>query len=211
MVAVDGYCIDVREATNEDYTAFANAAPPLPKDAACAWKTSFAPTCGEAGAPLPVTCVDWCDARAFCAWAGKRLCGRRGGGAALNGAASDPTASEWAYACVDRDLAQGYPYGRSYDEAACNTAHGASAIAAPETFSACKGKLGAFDLLGNVIEWVDDCTAGSDAKNDQCWTVGDSFRFSASPGDGKCTNKDFNPRSFRADDVGIRCCADRAP
>ena len=47
--------------------------------------------------------VDWCDAKAYCAYYGKRLCGLRGGGEAAENDAWDGSAfkldTEWGYAC----------------------------------------------------------------------------------------------------------------
>lgn len=217
MVLVDDFCIDRREATNAEYSDFVASQPSLPTDALCGWKKSHAADCANyfSTSTLPVQCVDWCDARAFCAWAGKRLCGRRGAkqpDAGLgNAQASEPTVSEWAYACVDRKPEQQFPYGSTYTKAACNVFEGNKTLAAPESFTACHGDLGIYDLLGNVIEWVDDCAPAGDPAMAQCWTVGDSFRFTAAPDPGRCTNPDSNTRSFRANDLGIRCCADAMP
>ena len=78
-VRVEGVCVDSTEVTNAHYQAFLEQ---MPSAAAgpdvCDWNDSFVPQ----GWPLatgtedhPVGGVDWCDANAYCAWAGKRLCG----------------------------------------------------------------------------------------------------------------------------------------
>jgi len=53
---------------------------------------------------LAVNCVDWCDAYAYCAYRGKRLCGALPGGGAVV-APGDPypggQTDEWEYACSE--------------------------------------------------------------------------------------------------------------
>ena len=87
MVAVAGFFIDAHEATFAEYAAFVDALsskspPALP--ARCAFKTDFMPSACTDVAALPsqhpAACVDWCDAFAYCAFNGKRLCGKTGGG-----------------------------------------------------------------------------------------------------------------------------------
>lgn len=104
LPAPDGtnYCMDARETTRAEYDAFvkAKAADTSGQPSACAWNTSFTPTLVTEDAdtfPSPyycydtdwndmrpdqaVGCVDFCDALAYCEWAGKRLCGQVGKGA----------------------------------------------------------------------------------------------------------------------------------
>jgi hypothetical protein len=87
------YCIDETEVTNGQYQIFINAGVDTnTQNAECSWNTNFKPNCGGAnttGPNQPVTCIDWCDAYAFCKWAGKRLCGKIGG----HGANVDPSAN----------------------------------------------------------------------------------------------------------------------
>jgi hypothetical protein len=73
-VRVGTFCIDSTEVTNAQYAAFLATRPNaagLPH--ACDNKTSFAPAnnwrLDEQGSH-PVLGVDWCDAAAFCRWAG---------------------------------------------------------------------------------------------------------------------------------------------
>ncbi|HEY3594012.1 MAG TPA: SUMF1/EgtB/PvdO family nonheme iron enzyme, partial [Polyangiaceae bacterium] len=86
------YCIDHAEIRNIDYKAFVDAqASTNGQVAACAQNTSYLPdttgACNQydpANKPdLPIACVDWCDAAAFCKWDGKHLCGKLGGGSNL--------------------------------------------------------------------------------------------------------------------------------
>jgi hypothetical protein len=98
------YCIDATEVTRGDYARFLAA---LSQDAVapiqppvCEWNTSFM---GIASTPqteaLPMVGVDWCDAVAFCTWAGKRLCGKIGGGAVDYTHYALANESQWYNAC----------------------------------------------------------------------------------------------------------------
>ncbi len=115
-----GYCIDQREVTRGEYKAFldAKAGDVKGQPPGCAWNEGYAPVPdpedphGRYGCPTdswaletypdyPVVCVDICDAIAYCAWAGKRLCGVIGASATdLSQVADHKTvasgkASEW--------------------------------------------------------------------------------------------------------------------
>jgi len=98
MVRVGSFCIDSTEVTVAHYAAFVDAYPSLDaQPPACSFNTSLAPVWPEdAGVPapdMPVRYIDWCDAYAYCLWAG--ACRSRGGAYStyahkMNCAYSDP-------------------------------------------------------------------------------------------------------------------------
>jgi formylglycine-generating enzyme required for sulfatase activity len=155
---------------------------------------------------MPVTHVDWCDARAFCVAQGKRLCGAVGGGPTavteINMAAKD----EWFNACT-RGGTQAYPYGTTYNPTACNgldSKVGATvAVSAPAT---CAGGFpGLIGMSGNVWEWEDACNAATGAA-DPCQRRGGSYLSNSTLLD--CTVKAQDTRDTATSSIGIRCCAD---
>ena len=126
MIQVGAQCVDSTEVTNAHYAQFL-AAKVTPQSttkspAHCSWNTTFTPSQGWPATgkdAYPVVYVDWCDALAYCQWAGKRLCGAVGGGALPYGDYADANKSQWLYACSGKGTKK-YPYGDIYDGKACN-------------------------------------------------------------------------------------------
>lgn len=96
---------------------------------------------------MPVGCVTWGDAAAYCAWKGRRL----------------PTEAEWEYAARYDDN-RVFPWGDN--DANCTYAHmyngtksgcgtGAAAAVCSKSPDG-DSKLGLCDMAGNVWEWVSD-------------------------------------------------------
>jgi formylglycine-generating enzyme len=199
------FCIDATEVTVAQYRAFVSAGGGASPDPACNGADAGAPP--PACEPLspgkdayPVTCVTWCQASAFCAWAGKRLCGRIGGGAGAVDAENDPSQSEWMYACTG-GTTNAYPYGPSFDATKCNT-NGSATIPAGSLATCQGGFPGVFDLSGNVEEWVDACQV------DSCLARGGEF--GAVAADVACTTAIATMLEFRtaAENFrGFRCCS----
>jgi len=219
IAAGGDYCVDTTEVTVTAYAAFlANGVPACVQPPQCAWNTDYIPDAWDASphsGPLPIIGVDWCDAWAFCRAAGKRLCGRIGGGSVSMSNSTDfedPTVDQWFNACSNGATTE-FPYGSTYSGTKCNGAANGGSLLATDQPSTCLDTWGVIDLSGNVDEWEDSCgdrdpTKCPDAgpECDFCFVRGGSFE-SAQNALG-CDASDNDPRSSQLDTVGFRCCAD---
>jgi formylglycine-generating enzyme required for sulfatase activity len=116
---------------------------------------SYATWSDQAGGPalesLPINCLDWYDAEAFCIWDGGRL----------------PTETEWNYAAAGGTQQRVYPWGSAAPDCTFANFKGAAGgtdycapgghlnrVGAESPLG--DGKFGHVDLAGNVAEWVQD-------------------------------------------------------
>jgi formylglycine-generating enzyme required for sulfatase activity len=205
--AAGEFCIDAHEATGDEYAAFLVTIQHLPAQPSyCDWKGNYFPD-GDTTLPVgdvPVGGVDFCDAFAYCQWAGKRLCGAIGGGPAALTGPTVPTTSEWYTAC-SHDGSRIYPYGDTFEPARCNTAPGAASQPRPASQSSCEGGYdGLLDMVGNMVEWEDSCndTLGD---MDSCRVRGGGFTDPDAV--SRCDYVESeHQRSWRFPSAGIRCC-----
>ena len=217
----NSFCVDRTEVSFGHYRAFLEAGVDArAQGPECTWNTSFTPT--RAGDDdLPVTGVDWCDAVAYCAWAGKYLCGKAMVGKKVGPVAQsevgDYDTHQWLIACSAQK--NRYPYGSIHEPTACNVGENDAGKALPVgSKPECEGSYpGVFDMIGNVWEWFDGpCRAdgglAGDAGDagraaDECLVKGGGY-----PNRG--TNIDCrvdglgSRRDMKAAFLGIRCCSD---
>jgi formylglycine-generating enzyme required for sulfatase activity len=207
MVQAGAFSIDGTEVTIAQYQAFVAASDPRDQLAPCAWNTSFAPTRPPAGGPdNPVAYVNWCDAYAYCAWAGKRLCGRIGGGAVPPEEQGVASADQWLSAC-SRGGDEPFPYGSAYQPQACNGPdYGAGGTVPVGSIPTCEGGYPrVFDMSGNVGEWEDSCSSNS-SNTDLCSVRSGSFHDPAAR--QSCASPHTETRDYSDFDIGFRCCRD---
>jgi formylglycine-generating enzyme required for sulfatase activity len=155
---------------------------------------------------MPRTCVDWCDARAYCEWAGKRLCGAIGGGPSAFADRQNATRNEWFNACSEGALLT-YPYGITFDASACFLPWSANVTVAVASYAGCVGGYpGIYDMVGNAFEWTDSCSGTAGAR-DTCVYRGSE----TSPSSRErlnCAGGVEVPRSYDSTVTGFRCCSD---
>jgi formylglycine-generating enzyme required for sulfatase activity len=213
-----GFCIDSTEVTNAKYLAFLVA---VGADAG----RDFAGCIGDNITPnndnnelfssptLPVRGVDWCAARAYCKWAGKRLCGTiADGGEIVNNGFDfkDAAASEWDFACTQNGTLL-YPYGNTEDASACNGSDLKEGGVVPVgSLPGCVGGYpGIHDMSGNVWEWENSC-ADDTSPTASCNMRGGSY-FEGNIGVLRCDNNNSgtpqNNRNAALSNIGIRCCS----
>ncbi|MBX3188463.1 MAG: SUMF1/EgtB/PvdO family nonheme iron enzyme [Labilithrix sp.] len=204
------FCIDTTEVTNSQYAAFLASSPSASaQPAICSWNATFTPqdrwpfASGEED--LPVGGVDWCDARAYCAWAGKRLCGKIGGGSLAPSERRNTSRSEWMYACTLAGTRE-YPYGSTYVPAACvgEDSTGPRPASVGTSPGCVGGPPGLFDMSGNIAEWDDSCVTSAGGPDDSCAYRGGEFFHS--PEGLTCREVEVFPRNNTAPWGGIRCC-----
>ncbi|RYE93545.1 MAG: formylglycine-generating enzyme family protein [Myxococcales bacterium] len=233
-VKLDAFCIDVTEVTVEAYRACSDEGKCRRADTSVSWpgvtarqKKTYGPLCNidDPGRDRhPINCVDWDMARIFCERHDKRL----------------PTSAEWEFAVRGPD-GRTYPWGDEPPSAnrlnACgrecldwgkrngesadltamyNEDDGFPTTAPVGSFPKGRSRYGLDDVIGNVMEWVQDWNGlyGKAAESNPkgpasgtervirggAWNAGNmiwvrpSFRFQ------------FDP-TVRSHGIGFRCVA----
>ena len=136
---VEAYAIAETEVTNDQYREFTQA---TGHKAPVGWKNDeFSP-----GSALePVTGVTWQDAVDYCKW----LSEKTGANVRL------PTEAEWEHAARGKDNYM-YPWGSEWNERAAASQESNGRVRAVKSYPAGKSPFGAYDMAGNVWEWVAD-------------------------------------------------------
>jgi gamma-glutamyl hercynylcysteine S-oxide synthase len=136
------FFIDRTPVTNAQFRAFLDASGWRPRDPhnfLRHWRDGAPPAGWD---NKPVTWVSIEDARAYAAWAGKRL----------------PREWEWQYAAQGHDDRR-YPWGNDWDETMVPTANRGRTLIAPDDVDAhpaAASPFGLLDLVGNVWQWTDE-------------------------------------------------------
>jgi len=213
MVRIADHCVDSTEVTQAQYLAFLDSGPDLyGQPESCQFYGSFRPSnaggCADVFDPAqlgdhPVTCVNWCSGQAFCAWAGKRLCGATGGGT-NEGARDDAAQSQWYDAC-SMGGATAWVYGDARVAGTCNDNSPSDGTTAVGSLPGCEGgHAGLFDMNDNVAEWTDECPLGVDPADDNCAARGGAHDNNSKA----CDHEQSEKRGYRGNDVGFRCCGE---
>jgi formylglycine-generating enzyme len=245
----DAFCIDATETTQKEYRVFQNEVGQAPSkydsDAYCQVNNANgyapqlspprddqSPACGlpdlwTAGKTddRPATCVDWCDASAYCAWAGKRLCGMRDGARGTTDmvldAKGDPTfvaspslSSEWVEACSQGEPAKAaevaQPEGCVLP--AREDAPESSTLVDVGGRDTCRGTTPPYDqvseLAGNVEEWTAECEVGKLAEGQPLCLARGPNPFDRVRVAGACASAAPHGVRRAGSRTGFRCCAD---
>jgi formylglycine-generating enzyme required for sulfatase activity len=155
-------------------------------------------------ASLPVGGVNWFNAESYCKWRKARL----------------PTEAEWEKAARGTDGRE-FPWGNEWSLTITNTGDDSDwedGIAPVGSYPDNKSPYGAFDMSGNVWEWVDDWYepySGSEYRVD---TYGKKNRVIRGGGGGighyaisyffRGATRQFSEPEMESDDVGFRCARD---
>jgi serine/threonine protein kinase len=132
------------------------------------------------GNTIPRVSVPFDEAEAICRARNARLC----------------TDVEWERACRGKNGAS-YPYGTSFDPTRCNTQGNTGEPAPTGTFATCRSAIGAYDMSGNVAEWV--ISKGAPALKGGSAVDTNPL--------ARCSHTVRNPPTKGAPTVGFRCCA----
>ena len=139
---VDSFWMDRYPVTNAEFKKFMDASHYRPKDDLNFlrdWQNGTYPVGSDR---KPVTWVSLEDARAYAAWAGKRL----------------PHEWEWQYAAQSND-GRLYPWGNTWDATAVPSPDKGRTLRGPDPVDAhpkAASPFGVEDLVGNVWQWTDE-------------------------------------------------------
>jgi formylglycine-generating enzyme required for sulfatase activity len=197
-VELKRYAIDETLVTNSQFAAFLKAADYKPKNAENFlkhWSDGHPPAGKE---DHPVVFVDLDDARAYAAWAGKRL----------------PTEEQWQYAAQGSD-GRKYPWGETFEQDRCNAGQSGGTTPVKAFPQGCS-PFGCYDMCGNVWQWTE--SERSNGRTRFCIIRGGSFyaaKGSAWYMEGGPCAANFAakflmmwPGLDRCETIGFRCAAD---
>jgi formylglycine-generating enzyme required for sulfatase activity len=197
---LNGFFVDRTPVTNAEFKKFLDATHYHPKDDhnfLRDWKDGNYP---EGWGNKPVTWVSIEDARAYAAWAGKRL----------------PHEWEWQYAAQSGD-GRVYPWGNEWDSQALpppDHGHSMRPPAAVDAFPKGASPFGVLDMVGNISQWtdeyLDDHTRAAILRggaayqpNGSIWYFPQTYRL-----DEHQKYLLMSPGRDRAGTIGFRCVVD---
>ena len=138
-VAVDPFFISETEVTNHQYQEFLKE---TNHRAPGGWKNGDFP---PGAANEPVTAVTWQDAVDYCQWLSTKV------GATVR----LPLEAEWELAARGPQGLK-YPWGNEWDDRAAASENKHGFVHAVKSYPAGRSPCGAYDMAGNVWEWVAD-------------------------------------------------------
>jgi formylglycine-generating enzyme required for sulfatase activity len=115
---------------------------------------TWTPSIG-ANEAMPITCLDWYSALAFCIWDGRRL----------------PTEAEWNYAASGGAEQRVYPWSSPPTDTTISSfdaVYEANGLAFVGSTTQGAGRWGHWDLAGNAEEWVRDVFVDPYASTSLC-------------------------------------------
>lgn len=146
-VNVEPFAIAETEVTNEQYREFVQDAK---HKAPAGWRDE---TFAAGSALEPVTGVTWQDAVDYCKWLSEKI------GATVR----LPTEAEWVMAARGTET-QKYPWGNEWNADAAVSKETKGRVHVVKSFPAGKSACGAYDMAGNVWEWVSDEARDEEGK-----------------------------------------------
>jgi len=222
LVTLSEYAIDRTEVTAAEYkSCVTNGACTVPSTTGGTYGT-YDPA-GKQG--HPINYVNWDQASAYCAWSGKaagaqRLCTEAEWEKAARGGCETVTGD-----CSDGSQMRKYPWDTGDGSAAieptdctyanwsgCSVATYTSAVG---SYPAGASPYGAYDMAGNVWEWVSDWYAGSyaaGAVTDPTGPASGSLRvlrggyFDSGAAYVRASERYYIAPSYADSTVGFRCC-----
>ena len=130
-ITLDTFYLDKYEVSNQQYGEFIKA---TGHPAPAYWDDHLRNKPSQ-----PVSGVNWHDATAYCSWANKRL----------------PTEAEWEKAARGPEGYK-YPWGNELNSSNANFGRQKEFTANVDAYPGGKSSYGAYNMAGNVFEWVSD-------------------------------------------------------